>query len=859
MKKLTAIMAVIILALCLCCGLDDGNDSRPDTSRVTLHLGNPSSGKLGAQAIPSAVSKIRITVSGSGMTTIEKTIDVAGQTTITATLDVPTGQERTFLVEALDSTGAVLYNGSKTADLTGTAVTLDIALADFMPTGLSARAFSSMRIDLSWTVSTDLTGADGYNIYNSGVKIATVTATSYSHTGLSANTQYCYTVFALNAAGNESLQSSESCATTSPAAFSKTFGGMDGSHEDSSIDQTSDGGYILAGRTTSSYDVWVLKLNPDGTVAWQKTYGDTGSDVANSIHQTSDGGYILAGQTTSFGAGSNDYWVLKLNPDGTVAWQKTYGGTSSDIANSIQQTTDGGYIVGGYSSSFGAGSNDAWVLKLNPDGTVAWQKTYGGTGGDVSYSVQQTPDGGYIAGGSSNSFGAGNGEAWILKLNPDGTVAWQKTYGETGWDYADSVQQTADGGYIVGGSSSSFGAGNYDYWVLKLDPDGTVAWQKTYGGTGGEYVYSNSIHQTLDGGYILAGETTSFGAGGSDAWVLKLNPDGTVAWQKTYGLAWDDWVFSVKQTSDGFIMAGGTCPPGGTCDLWVMKTNPDGAIGCGMSADQSIAPLDTTATVTDTLSIPGDSSPTVYDTSVTPQDMAATVDTQCSEATGGPSRMLISSMVFPDANLSSCINTDAASQGYYYADQITSLKCSSRGIADITGIEWFTSLTTLWLYSNSISDISALSGLTNLTELLIYNNSISDISALSGLTNLTNLQIFSNSISDVSALSGLTNLTLLCLCSNSISDISALSGLTNLTDLYLYDNSISDVSALSGLTSMVRLYLDNNIITQGVATLTGMTSATQIDLRGNTSIPCADLAILEAALPGVVRPPVSCL
>jgi uncharacterized delta-60 repeat protein len=592
MKKLTAIMAVIILALCLCCGLDDGNDSRPGTSRVTLHLGGPSSGKLGAQAIPSAVSKIRITVSGSGMTTIEKTIDVAGQTTITATLDVPTGQERTFLVEALDSTGAVLYNGSKTADLTGTAVTLDIALADFMPTGLSARAFSSMRIDLSWTVSTDLTGAAGYNIYNSGVKIATVTATSYSHTGLSANTQYCYTVSALNAAGNESLQSSESCATTSPAAFSKTFGGLSGEIYGYSIQQTTDGGYILAGETDSfgagGNDVFVLKLNPDGTVAWQKTYGGTGSDVANSIQQTTDGGYIVAGFSTSFGAGGNDAWVLKLNSDGTVAWQKTYGGTGADIAYSVGQTTDGGYIVSGYSGSFGAGDNDYWILKLNSDGSVAWQNIYGDTGHDYANSVQQTTDGGYIVAGYSTSFSAGDSDAWVLKLNPDGTLAWQKTYGGTGWDGANSVQQTTDGGYVVAGFSNSFGAGSDDYWVLKLNPDGTVSWQKTYGGTGWGRAYS--IQQTTDGGYILAGETDSFGAGGYDALVLKLNPDGTAAWQKTYGPTWDDWINYVKQTPDGFIMAGGTCPFIGSCEPWVLKVNADGAIGCGMSEDQSIAP-----------------------------------------------------------------------------------------------------------------------------------------------------------------------------------------------------------------------------------------------------------------------------
>jgi uncharacterized delta-60 repeat protein len=764
LKKFTAIIVVIIFALYLGCGVDDGIDSRPGTSRVTLHLGGPSSGKPSAQSIPSAVSKIRITVSGSGMTTMEKTLDAAGQTTITATLDVPTGRERTFLVEALDSTGTVLYNGSKTADLTGIAVTLDIALADFVPTGLSARAFSSMRIVLSWTASADPAGTAGYNIYNDGVKIATVTAASYSHTGLSADIQYCYTVSALNARGSESLQSSESCATTSPAAFSKTF------------------------------------------------VGTIGEINVNSIQQTTDGGYILAGEADSFGAGRSDFFVLKLNPDGTVAWQKTYGGTSSDMANSIQQTTDGGYIVAGRSSSFGAGGTDAWVLKLNPDGTVAWQKTYGETGTDMANSIQQTSDGGYIVAGRSSSFGAGVNDAWVLRLNPDGSVAWQMTYGDTGHDYANSVQQTSDGGYIVAGYSYSFGAGGGDAWVLKLDPDGTVAWQKTYGGTGWDPAWS--VQQTSDGGYIVAGWTNSFGAGGYDAWVLKLNPDGTVAWQKTYGPSWDDWVNYVTQTMDGFIMAGSTCPFSGSCDLWVLKVNADGDIGCGMSEDQSIAPIETSSSPVDTSCTPVASSATVYDPSVTPQDTAVIIDTQCSGATGGPSRMRINSIEFPDTNLETCVNTYAASQGYTYADQLTLLSCISKDIADITGIEWFTSL----------------------TELRIYNNFISDISALSGLTNLT----------------------VLYLDSNLISDISALSGLINLTEMSLYGNSVIDVSPLSGLTNFTELYLNNNSITQGVATLTGLTNAWTIDLRGNNSIPCADLAILEAALPGVVMHSVTC-
>ncbi|MDI6733382.1 MAG: hypothetical protein QME16_05630, partial [Planctomycetota bacterium] len=164
-----------------------------------------------------------------------------------------------------------------------------------------------------------------------------------------------------------------------------------------------------------------LKLTSTGSIDWQKTYGGTGSDSAQSIQQTSDGGYIVAGVTQSFGTGSADFWVLKLTSTGSIDWQKTYGGTGYDRANSIQQTADGGYVVAGNTTSFGAGSNDFWVLKLNNDGTVAWQKTYGGTGGETANSIRQTADGGYIVAGNTPSFGAGSADFWVLKLNPDGT------------------------------------------------------------------------------------------------------------------------------------------------------------------------------------------------------------------------------------------------------------------------------------------------------------------------------------------------------------------------------------------------------------------------------------------------------
>ncbi|GAG49523.1 unnamed protein product, partial [marine sediment metagenome] len=228
------------------------------------------------------------------------------------------------------------------------------------------------------------------------------------------------------------------------------------------LQQTSDGGYIVAGYT-GEY-IWVLKLSSDGDIEWQRTYGGRDSDVANSIQQTSDGGYIVAGYTASFGAGHYDIWVLKLSSDGDIEWQRTYGGRDSDRSYSIQQTSDGGYIVAGYTDSFGA--RNIWVLKLSSDGDIEWQRIYGGRDSDKSYSIQQTSDGGYIVAGDTDSFGRGGNNIWVLKLSSDGDIEWQRTYGDGSFDIAYSIKQTSDGGYIVAGRTSSFGAGHYDIWVL---------------------------------------------------------------------------------------------------------------------------------------------------------------------------------------------------------------------------------------------------------------------------------------------------------------------------------------------------------------------------------------------------------
>lgn len=387
-----------------------------------------------------------------------------------------------------------------------------------------------------------------------------------------------------------------------------------------SIQLTSDGGYIVAGKTDSfgagGIDLWVLKLRPEGAVEWQKTYGGTSHDWSQSIQPTSDEGYIVAGGTTSFGAGEDDLWVLKLRPDGTVEWQKTYGVADYNCAHSIQQTSDGGYIVAGETMSCN-GAIDFWVLKLRPDGTVEWQKTYGGVDYDRADSIQQTNDGGYIVAGGTTSFGAGKDDLWVLKLGHDGTVEWQKSYGGANSEWGNFIQQTSDGGYIVAGETLSFGTEGVDFWVIKLKSDGTIEWENTFGGAGKDRAHS--IKQTNDGGYIVAGETWA------DAWVLKLKLDGTVEWQKAYGGANYDMASSIQQTHEGgYIVSGYTASfyAGGeaTPDLWVLKLRPFGSINpsCNFMRDTRIFGKVSNAKVNNTYTNP-------KDTNINPRDSSATV------------------------------------------------------------------------------------------------------------------------------------------------------------------------------------------------------------------------------------------
>ncbi len=416
-----------------------------------------------------------------------------------------------------------------------------------------------------------------------------------------------------------------------------------------SIQQTSDGEFIVAGWSASNdgdvsghhgstdySDSWVVKLNSAGDIEWQKCLGGSDWDYAYSIQQTSDSGFIVAGASNSNDGdvsgnhGYGDYWVAKLNSAGALVWQRALGGSDEDEASSIQQTSDGGFIVAGYSYSNDGdvsgnhGNGDYWVVKLNSAGDIEWQKCLGGSDWDYAYSIQQTSDGGFIvAGWSSSNDGDVSGnhgydDYWVVKLDSSGDIEWQKSLGGSDWDEASSIQQTTDGGYIVAGASESNDGdvsgnhGSYDYWVVRLNSAGALVWQRALGGSDEDE--ASSIQQTSDGGYIVAGYSYSNdgdvsghheSTDESDYWVAKLNSAGALVWQRSFGGSGGDGALSIQQTSDsGFIVAGGSASNDGdvsgwhegydsygdpTSDYWVVKLSPEEGISEGNEGLQPLA------------------------------------------------------------------------------------------------------------------------------------------------------------------------------------------------------------------------------------------------------------------------------
>lgn len=330
-------------------------------------------------------------------------------------------------------------------------------------------------------------------------------------------------------------------------------------------------------------------------ILWEKSYGGKQADYLMDVQPTADYGFILAGSSLSKKSGNKaqdnngdlDYWVWKMDEKGDLDWQKNFGGSASDFLQSIALTKDGGFILAGTSVSEkgldkqedSRGEDDFWIIKLNAKGGEEWQKTIGGSGQEKLQCIYQTKDGGYILGGSSSSDisgekiadSFGNMDYWVVKLDSKGKIEWQKTIGGIYVDELRSIEQTNDGGFILGGYSNSPASGNKtddnigvgDYWVIKLDVKGVIKWQKTIGGDKDDQLYV--VHQTYDGNYILGGNSNSGSSDskskgnekGTDFWLLKLDNEGAILWQETYNIGNVDVLTSLIENDDHSLLLGG--------------------------------------------------------------------------------------------------------------------------------------------------------------------------------------------------------------------------------------------------------------------------------------------------------------
>lgn len=388
-----------------------------------------------------------------------------------------------------------------------------------------------------------------------------------------------------------------------------------------SVKSVNDGGYVVVGYSESNdgdiddhfgnpelADYWIVKLDSAGKIKWKKSLGGSYLDQATCIQQDVDDNYVIAGSSASIDGnitnnhGGLDYWIIKLDGDGNLLWQRSFGGENNDYCYSMQLTRDKGYILAGFSESntgdftSNHGRRDYWVIKLDSTTNMQWQKSFGGSLDDEAYSVDTTWDGGFIVAGRTSSndfdvtFNHGKQDFWVIKLDSSGSLIWQKTFGGTGIENAFSVKQTSGSNYIVAGYTNSndmdvsgkhFPLSAYeDFWIINLNDSGKINWQKCYGGDFNERAFS--IQNTSDGGYLIAGLSESTNgdlnenAGGDDYCVIKTDSIGTLKWQKSIGGKSVDYALSVEPAKKGgYIVAGFT----GSSDLPDYHSNKTGTAG----------------------------------------------------------------------------------------------------------------------------------------------------------------------------------------------------------------------------------------------------------------------------------------
>lgn len=284
---------------------------------------------------------------------------------------------------------------------------------------------------------------------------------------------------------------------------------------------------LLFSLTLNVYASNRVDESDSSTIDWSRAYGGAGTDVGLSMQRTRDGGYVIAGYSDSFGAGNYDVYLLKMDSEGSLIWNKTYGGAYSDLSHSVQETSDGGYVIAGYTRSFGNKDDDVYLVRVDSEGNEIWSRTYGDMKGDErGYSVQGTIDGGYIVAGMSWPLEQENPDFYLLKIDSEGDTVWSSSYtgpdGHWSWDWGRSALETGEGGYVIVGETYSNVERDWDVLLGKTDSLGNLLWSRTYGGDDSEG--GNSVLEAGDGGYVIAGKTKSFAAGEYDVYVVKTKP-----------------------------------------------------------------------------------------------------------------------------------------------------------------------------------------------------------------------------------------------------------------------------------------------------------------------------------------------
>jgi len=350
------------------------------------------------------------------------------------------------------------------------------------------------------------------------------------------------------------------------------------------------GDYVMAGATFSQgagdYDIYLVKLDSTGGAFWERTYGGTLTDIGTDLQSTPDSGFIIAGYTTSWGNGKRDICLIKTAPDGSMEWIKTYGGPADDEVFSVRVTADSGYILCGTTMSFGQGG-DLYLIRTDRDGDTLWTRTYGGTAGESGAAVRITSDGGFVAVGNTGSFGVGYSSIYLVRTDSEGDTLWTASYGGARADLGYGVERTNDNGFIISGATAPTGQNYYDAYLVKVDSLGQQEWEALYGGAYEERAFS--VAPTIDGGYVLTGTTESNPGRKIDIFVVKTDPVGEIEWDSAYGGVESDYGRMVGVDGQGnFLLAGSTYSfSAGGSDLYLMKVKGSEAL----AADWSEVPL----------------------------------------------------------------------------------------------------------------------------------------------------------------------------------------------------------------------------------------------------------------------------